>query len=109
MQEIPAPPSDLPIPETEEVALEEFARDPHQHVEHAQETGKAVVLTDAEGYAEAVLLDVESYRKLLHALEEARVEAGVFRGLYSMARGEGIPAEESLRRIRERAAQRKSA
>ena len=62
-------------------------------IERLKETGQPQVLT-VDGRAEAVVLDVESYQRLLELADRADAIQGIREGLESAARGEGRPAAE---------------
>lgn len=49
---------------------------------------------------EVVVLDSMEYQELLNRLDHAEAIVGIQRGLTSMERGEGVPAEEAVDRLR---------
>ena len=49
-----------------------------------------------------VVQDASSYQRLLEVIDRAEAIIGIKRGLESMERGEGIPAEEAFRQLREK-------
>ena len=79
--------------------LTDFTSHATEAIERLKETGQPQVLT-IDGRAEAVVLDVESYQRLLELADRADAIEGIRRGLESAARGEGIPANEVYSRIR---------
>lgn len=79
--------------------LTDFTCHATEAIERLKETGQPQVLT-IDGRAEAVVLDVESYQRLLELADRADAIEGIRRGLESAARGEGIPAAEVYSRIR---------
>ena len=46
--------------------------------------------------------DAAEYSQLVEAVEQAEFVAGIKRGLDSMERGEGVPLEVAVRRLRKR-------
>lgn len=87
------------IHEPEFASLNDFANNATEAVERLKETGQPQVLT-VDGRAEAVMLDVASFQRLLELADRADAISGIRRGLESAARGEGIPANEIRARIR---------
>jgi prevent-host-death family protein len=81
--------------------LTDFTSNATEALERLKETGQPQVLT-VNGRAEAVVLDVASYQRLLELADRADAIEGIRRGLESAARGEGLPAEEVFARIRAR-------
>ena len=79
--------------------LTDFANHASEAIQRLKETGQPQVLT-VDGRAEAVVLDVESYQRLLELADRADAIEGIRQGLESAARGEGRPAEEVYARIR---------
>ena len=51
-------------------------------------------------YSKVVVLDSAEYQDLLDRLDHAEAIVGVQRGLMSMRRGDGVPAEEALDLLR---------
>jgi hypothetical protein len=60
-----------------------------------------VVLT-INGKAEVVVQDAKSYQRMLELVDRAEAVVGIRKGLASMARGEGIPAEEAFEKLRKK-------
>jgi hypothetical protein len=60
-----------------------------------------MVLT-VNGKAEIVVQDAASYQRMLELIDRAEAIVGIRKGLQSVARGEGIPAEEGFERLRTR-------
>ena len=75
-------------------SLSTFKRDTAKIVRQLKKTGRPVVLT-VNGKAELVIQDAESYQKLLEAHERMDAIEGIRRGLESMKRNQGKPAESS--------------
>jgi prevent-host-death family protein len=73
-----------------------FKRDTAKIVRQLKKTGQPVVLT-VNGKAELVIQDAESYQKLLEANERMEAIDGIRRGLESMKRDQGMPAEKFFR------------
>jgi prevent-host-death family protein len=82
-------------------SLTHFKRNTNEVLEQLKATGQPMVLT-VNGKAEIVVQDAASYQAMLDLVERAEAIAGIKRGLESIERGEGIPAEEAFQRLRER-------
>ena len=74
-------------------SLSTFKRDTAKMVRQLKKTGQTVVLT-VNGKAELVVQDAESYQKLLEAKDRMDAIEGIKRGLVSMKRNAGKPAEK---------------
>lgn len=77
-------------------SLSTFKRDTAKLVRQLKRTGQPVVLT-VNGRAELVVQDAESYQKLLEAPDRMEAIEGIRRGLESMRRNAGKPAEKFFR------------
>jgi prevent-host-death family protein len=77
-------------------SLSTFKRDTAKIVRQLKKTGQPVVLT-VNGKAELVVQDAESYQKLLEAQDRMEAIEGIRRGLESMKRNAGKPAEKFFR------------
>jgi len=77
-------------------SLSTFKRDTAKIVRQLKKTGEPVVLT-VNGKAELVIQDAASYQKLLDSHERMEAIEGIRRGLESMKRNEGKPAEKFFR------------
>ena len=106
--EIPVPPETLPIPDEEEVPVDEVAANLREHLARIRDTRHALMLTDG-GCVEAVLLDAAVYDALVEALETADTEIGILRGLLDVERGRVLPLDEALGRIKQRVEARRTA
>lgn len=73
-------------------SLSTFKRDTAKLVRQMKKTKEPVVLT-VNGKAELVVQDAESYQKLLEAKDRMEALEGIRRGLESMKRKRGKPAE----------------
>lgn len=73
-------------------SLSTFKRDTAKLVRQMKRTKEPVVLT-VNGKAELVVQDAESYQKLLEAKDRMEALEGIRRGLESMKRKGGKPAE----------------
>lgn len=73
-------------------SLSTFKRDTAKIVRQLKKTGRPVVLT-VNGKAELVVQDAESYQKLLEAQDRMETIEGIKRGLESMRRKAGKPAD----------------
>lgn len=82
-------------------SLTHFKRNTAEVIEQLKATGQPMVLT-VNGKAEIVVQDAASYQAMLDAIDRAEAAAGIKKGLDSIERGEGIPADEAFRRLREK-------
>ncbi|HZG43043.1 MAG TPA: type II toxin-antitoxin system Phd/YefM family antitoxin [Longimicrobium sp.] len=80
-------------------SLSDFQRGAREHIRRLRETRRPAVLT-VNGRAEVVVQEASAYQELLDRLDRAEAIAGINRGLVSMRRGEGRPAEEALEELR---------
>jgi hypothetical protein len=80
-------------------SLTHFKRNTTAVIEQLRATGQAMVLT-VNGKAEIVVQDAASYQRMLDLIDHAEAVVGIKKGLESMAREEGIPAEEAFERLR---------
>ena len=74
-------------------SLSTFKRDTAKLVRQMKKTKEPVILT-VNGKAELVVQDAESYQRLLEAKDRMEAIDGIKRGLESMKRGDGKPAEK---------------
>jgi prevent-host-death family protein len=74
-------------------SLSTFKRDTAKLVRQMKKTKAPVVLT-VNGKAELVVQDADSYQELLEAKDRMEALAGIKRGLESMKRHRGKPAEK---------------
>ena len=70
-------------------------------VEQLKATGQPMVLT-VNGKAEVVVQDVSAYQRMLDLIDRAEAVIGIKKGLESMEKGEGIPADEAFDKFRKR-------
>ena len=82
-------------------SLTDFQRNTKEHIQRLKETGRPEVLT-VNGKAEIVVQDAASYQKLLELIDRAEAIEGIQKGLESMQRGEGKPAQEVFSRLRKK-------
>lgn|SRR5687768_4443823 len=80
-------------------SLTDFQRSTREHIERLRHTGRPSVLT-INGKAELVVQDASAYQELLDRLDRAEAIVGINRGLVSMRREQGMPAEEALDELR---------
>jgi PHD/YefM family antitoxin component YafN of YafNO toxin-antitoxin module len=80
-------------------SLTHFKRNTTAVIEQLKATGDAMVLT-VNGKAEIIVQDAASYQRMLELVDRAEAVIGIKKGLESMAREEGIPAEEAFERLR---------
>jgi PHD/YefM family antitoxin component YafN of YafNO toxin-antitoxin module len=81
--------------------LSNFKRDSGAVIAQLRRTGRPVVLT-INGKAEVVVQDAKAYQLLLTLIDRAEAVVGIRKGLQSMERGEGVPAEEAFEKIRKK-------
>jgi prevent-host-death family protein len=79
-------------------SLSTFKRDTAKIVRQMKKTGQPVILT-VNGKAELVVQDAESYQKLLEVRDKMEAIEGIKRGLDSMKRNSGKPAEEFFQEL----------
>jgi prevent-host-death family protein len=77
-------------------SLSTFKRDTAKIIRQLKKTGQPMVLT-INGKAELVVQDAASYHKLLEAKDRMEAIEGIRRGLESMKRNAGKPAEKFFR------------
>ena len=87
-------------------SLTHFKRNSSEVIEQLKSTGQPMVLT-VNGKAEVVVQDAASYQAMLDLLDRAEAIAGIKRGLDSVEKGEGIPAEKAFERLGENTRSRK--
>lgn len=81
--------------------LSSFKRDSVTLIGQLKRTGRPVVLT-INGKSEVVVQDAKSYQQMLDMVDRAEAVVGIRKGLASMARGEGIPAEKAFEKLRKK-------
>ena len=82
-------------------SLTHFKRNTVEVIEQLKATGEPMVLT-VNGTAEIVVQDALSFQRMLELVDRAEAVIGIKKGLESMARGEGIPAEEAFKQLRKK-------
>ena len=82
-------------------SLTDFQRNTKEHIQRLKETGRPEVLT-VNGKAEIVVQDAASYQKLLELIDRVEAIEGIQKGLESMQRREGKPAQEVFTRLRKK-------
>jgi prevent-host-death family protein len=82
-------------------SLTDFQRNTKEHIQRLKETGRPEVLT-VNGKAEIVVQDAASYQRLLELIDRAEAIEGIQKGLESMQRGEGEPAQAVFTRLRKK-------
>jgi prevent-host-death family protein len=82
-------------------SLTDFQRNTKEHIQRLKETGRPEVLT-VNGKAEIVVQDAASYQKLLELIDRVEAIEGIQKGLESMQRGEGKPAQDVFTRLRKK-------
>jgi hypothetical protein len=86
---------------TEVHSLTDFLRNTKSRMRRMKRSKRPLVLT-VNGRAELVVQDARSYQALLELADRAEAIEGIRRGLESMARGEGRPAEQVLEERRKK-------
>jgi len=81
--------------------LSHFKRNTADFIKQLKETGEPVVLT-INGKAELVIQDAASYQELLELRDRLEAIAGIRRGLDSMEKGKGRPADEVFAGLRKK-------
>ncbi|HET6762537.1 MAG TPA: type II toxin-antitoxin system Phd/YefM family antitoxin [Longimicrobiaceae bacterium] len=84
---------------TDIYSLTEFQRKTRDCIQRLKDTGQPHVLT-VNGKAEIVVQDADAYQRMLDVLDQAEALIGIRRGLDSMHRGEGKPADQALADLR---------
>ena len=79
-------------------SLSDFQRNTKSYLRRLKRTGEPAVLT-VNGEASVVVLDAGSFQRLLQRLDEADAVLGIRRGLESVAKGGGIPAQTAFARL----------
>ena len=79
-------------------SLSTFKRDTAKLVRQLKKTGNRVVLT-VSGKAELIVHDTESSQKLLEVKDRIEAIEGIKRGLESMKRNAGKPAEKFFQEL----------
>ena len=82
-------------------SLTHFKRNTAVLVEQLKATGQPMVLT-VNGKAEVVVQDVSAYQRMLDLIDRAEAVIGIKKGLESMEKDEGIPADEAFGEFRKR-------
>jgi prevent-host-death family protein len=88
--------------------LSDFVRNAKTHLGKLKKSGEPAVLT-VNGEAEAVVLSAEAYEKMMEEYETLENLNAIHKGMVQAQRGEGIPAGELIRRLKEGPKRRKSA
>ena len=81
------------------IHLSHFKRNSTAVIAELKKTARPAVLT-IKGKAEVVVQDAKSYQRLLEKIGSAETVIGIAKGLSSMKRCEGIPAEHAFEKIR---------
>jgi hypothetical protein len=82
-------------------SLTDFLRNTKSHMSRMKRSKRPLILT-VNGRAELIVQDARSYQPLLELADRAEAIEGIRRGLESMARGEGRPAEQVLEELRKK-------
>jgi PHD/YefM family antitoxin component YafN of YafNO toxin-antitoxin module len=82
-------------------SLTDFQRNSKEHIARLKKTHRPSVLT-VNGHAEAVVLDPQTYQKMVDTIDQADAAARVARGYAQAQRGEGRPAREVFEELRKK-------
>jgi prevent-host-death family protein len=82
-------------------SLTHFKRNTAEFIEQLKATGDPIVLT-VNGKAAIVVQDAASYQRMLELIDRAEAIVGIKKGLESMARGEGVSADQAFERLRKK-------
>ena len=80
-------------------SLADFQQHLDKHIDRVKETHQPIKLT-VNGKVEFVLLDAESYQRMLEAVDYAEAVEGIRQGLEEVERGETVPAHQVLEEMR---------
>jgi PHD/YefM family antitoxin component YafN of YafNO toxin-antitoxin module len=89
-------------------SLSDFQRNTKTHITRLKKSGEPAVLT-VNGQAELVVLSAAAYQKLVDEMELLENLAAIQQGMAEAEKGEGMPAEDLMRRLRGGKRVRKSA
>lgn len=81
-------------------SLADFQRNPSEYLDRVRETREPLFLM-ANGKSEIVLMDAESYQRMIDAIDYVEAVEGIHRGLESLRNGKGVPAEQVLAELRQ--------
>ena len=82
-------------------SVTEFQRNIKGYVGRLKKKKSPLVLT-VNGRAELVVQDAASYQAMLERLERAETVAAIRLGMEQTERGEGIPLEDAVKRLRKK-------
>lgn len=82
-------------------SLTHFKRNTTEVIEQLKASGEPMVLT-VNGKAEIVVQDAASYQRMLELVDRAQAIIGIKKGLESVARGEGMPADQAFEQLRKK-------
>ncbi len=81
--------------------LADFQQNPEKFIRQIKENGQPLILT-VNGDEEVVVQDAATFRKMMQMIDRMEAIEGIKRGLESMKRGEGKPAEKVFAEIRQK-------
>jgi len=84
---------------TQSYSLTDFQQNPAECIERLRQIRQPIELT-VNGATEMVLLDVDSFRKLLEVAEYANAVEGIKQGLEDIREGRTRPAKEFFEEMR---------
>lgn len=82
-------------------SMSEFIRNARSHAKRLRQTQRPEILT-LNGTAELVVQNAKAYQTMLDRLDELETLAALNVAAAEIDRGEGAPAEEALKRLRQR-------
>jgi len=80
-------------------SLTRFKRSTAEMIAQLKATGEPLVLT-VNGRAEVVVQDAAAYQRLLEHVDRVEAIIGIKKGLASLERGEGVPFDKAIRKLR---------
>ena len=89
-----------PAQAIERSTLLDFQQNPDEYIHRLKQTRQPIELT-VNGNAELVLLDTESFQKLLDAIDYAESVEAIRQGLEDVEQGRTRPAKEFFEEMRE--------
>ena len=88
--------------------LSDFQRNAKSHIARLKKSGEPAILT-VNGEAQVVVLSADAYQKLLDECEAVDNLNSIHKGMLEAQRGEGIPANTLIERLKSPKRTRKSA
>jgi prevent-host-death family protein len=82
-------------------SLADFQRNPSEYLDRVRKTREPLFLT-ANGRSEIVLMDAESYQRMIDTIDYVEAVEGVRRGLEDVEAGRTRPASEFFEELRQK-------